>query len=161
MGTKFRLRQTATNYWDKLNSAEPSTKDMVKLNFYWLCAQLGMAYDRRPGLDSGVEMVDKFTKNLEPHSPLIKGFLLAAIWRYREVKKNDIQQQFVKLLSAETLTKISSDGMDILDNFAEGGFQMIEKNIPSKNGWSYFMQKYHSLMRKAPSFNYNILDKKS
>jgi hypothetical protein len=158
MGTKFKLPNIANTYWNKLNdNSSNDSKDSVKLNFYWLCAQLGIVYDKRKELD-GVETTDKFTAKLDPHSSMIRGLILAGIWRYREVKKNDVQDQLIKLLSADNFTKISSDGIDILDNFAAGGFQMIEKNIPSKHGWNYFMMKYHSLMQNAPSFEYSILE---
>ena len=89
---------------------------------------------------------------------MIRGLMLAAIWRYRETKKGEIQDQLIKLLAADNFTKISSDGIDLLDNFAAGGFQIIEDKIPSKHGWNYFMKKYHNLMQKAPSFNYSILE---
>ena len=158
MGNKFKIPVNANSYWNKLNEAsDKEIQDSVRLNFYWLCAQLGIAYDKRKQLD-GTEMVDKFTQKLEPHSSMIRGLMLAAIWRYRETKKGEIQDQLIKLLAADNFTKISSDGIDLLDNFAAGGFQIIEDKIPSKHGWNYFMKKYHNLMQKAPSFNYSILE---
>ena len=158
MGNKFKIPINANSYWNKLNDNSPlDVQDSVRLNFYWLCAQLGIAYDKRKELD-GTEMVDKFTKDLDPHSSMIKGLMLAGVWRYRQTKKNEVQEQLIKLLSADNFTKISNEGIDLLDNFAAGGYLMIEENIPSKNGWSYFMKKYHNLMQKAPVFDYSILD---
>ena len=156
MGTKFKLPKSANTYWNKLNDNSSSNiEDNVKLNFYWLCAQLGIAYDKRVALD-GVELVDKFTTKLDPHSSMVRGLFLAAVWRYRKIKKKDIQDQFTKLLAADNYTKISNDGLELMDNFAGGGFQLIEERISSKNGWNYFMLKYHQLMEKAPTFEYKV-----
>lgn len=158
MGNKFKLPKVASVYLDSLNTSSPlEIRENTKLNFYWLCAQLGIAYDERKN-NEGNDLTDKFTTDLDDHSSMIKGLLLAAIWRYREVKKDDVQESFAKLLSADNNTKISSDGIDILDKFAAGGFNMIEEKIPSKNGWNYFMMKYHTIMQNAPPFEYKIID---
>jgi len=160
MANRFELPIAAAAYHKKLNQsskdemiAEKAGGDMT---FYWLCAQLGMVYNKQVKLPKN-EIVDYFVKSLKPYESLIRGMLLACHFRDLKIKQDGIQDELTKILSSRE-SKLSSEGMDKMDLYAGGGFQIIQdKKIRPDDGWDNFMLWYHKeISKKTNTFSYEI-----
>jgi len=157
----FRFDDNAKAFVNKLKNNPDSANFGTQIEFYWLCAQLGLvAYGKDDALPkappAGTEMTDDWAGETRKNQFLIRAFLM---YRYlcgqgfeviHEDLSDDIETAMDGFLQM-TGTHLTLRGMKELDKFAQKGWDMIHnggKGISRSNSLSLFLVKYVELLSK-------------
>ncbi|MDH5401952.1 MAG: hypothetical protein OEZ01_04890 [Candidatus Heimdallarchaeota archaeon] len=146
---KFIIEVKVREYFDRINKNSTSGKFDSKLEYYWLCALVGLSYNiYNKQLAENTELTDKFTIKLKPFENEIRALLF-----YNYINKNLANQTNESILkhmslffSSDSLTKLSELGMNELNYYASGGFSIIQEKIPISNDLSNFLIEYLKLL---------------
>jgi len=155
----FRFDDNAKTFVNKLKNNPDSANFGTQIEFYWLCAQLGLvAYGKDDSLPkappAGTEMTDDWAGETRKNQFLIRAFVM---YRYlcgkgfeviHEDLADDIETAMDGFLQM-TGTHLTIRGMKELDKFAQKGWDMIHdggKGISRSNSLSLFLCKYVELL---------------
>ena len=155
----FRFDDNAKAFVNKLKNNPDSANFGTQIEFYWLCAQLGLvAYGKDDSLPqappAGTEMTDDWAGETRKNQFLIRAFVM---YRYicgkgfeviHEDLADDIETAMDGFLQM-TGTHLTIRGMKELDKFAQKGCDMIHdggKGISRSNSLSLFLCKYVELL---------------
>ena len=157
----FRFDDNAKAFVKKLKDNPASDNIGTQIEFYWLCAQLGLvAYSKDASLPKGPpagnEMHGGWAGETRKNQFLIRAFVM---YRYlcgkgfediHEDLADDIEAAMDGFLQM-TGTNLTIRGMKELDKFAQKGWDMIHdggKGISRSNSLSLFLCKYVDLLSK-------------
>jgi len=155
----FRFDDNAKAFVNKLKNNPDSANVGTQIEFYWLCAQLGLvAYSKDDSLPqappAGTEMTDDWAGETRKNQFLIRAFVM---YRYLCGKgfedihadmADDIETAMDGFLQM-TGTHLTLRGMKELDKFAQKGWDIIHdggKGISRSNSLSLFLVKYVELL---------------
>jgi hypothetical protein len=155
----FRFDDNAKAFVKKLKNNPESANIGTQIEFYWLCAQLGLVAhyedDSLPQAPpAGTEMTDDWAGETRKNQFLIRAFVM---YRYlcgkgfeevHEDLADDIETAMDGFLQM-TLTKLTPRGMKELDKFAQKGWELIHdggKGISRSNSLSLFLCRYVDLL---------------
>lgn len=147
----FMLTSDATPYLKKLEKT-PTGKIEQKMVFWWLCAQVGILYNKKAEVPrSSSDMTVSFVKALLPHATHIRGLLL---WRdlHRQdvnIENRDALERTIENTLGEGENKLSTKGVKSLNEYASGGFNIIKNKIKSPDNLLNFLIKYNDLLKGA------------
>ena len=153
---RFRFAEDAKHYAKKLGFGRQTNP---VLEFYWLCAQLGLvSYDRDKTLPDppgpGNDLVDNFVGRTRHHQVLIRSFLL---YRYLASNSYDIDEleeeeaeeieQLMDGFLQSTGSHLRNKGMRTLDTFAQKGWDLLKsKSINLIDDMGLFLVQYVKLI---------------
>ena len=87
---RFRLESKARNYFENINKNSNSGKVKTRLEYYWLCALIGMVFDAyNKDLVDDIDLFDKFTAKLKAYEFEIRSLIF-----YKYIQKN-FREQFL------------------------------------------------------------------
>ena len=157
----FRFCDGAKSFVANINKNPGSEKIGPEINFYWLCAQLGLiAYSdddtkpKPPSTGTGNEMIDEFAGETRHHQILIRAFLM---YRYlsgmnfgidelEEDSAEDIEILMDGFLQT-TGSHLKNHGMKELDIFAQKGWDLLEdRGLNHINDLETFLVSYVELL---------------
>ena len=155
----FRFDDNAKAFVNKLKNNPESANFGTQIEFYWLCAQLGLvAHGKDDSLPqappAGTEMTDDWAGETRKNQFLIRAFVM---YRYlcgkgfeviHEDLADDIENAMDGFLQM-TGTHLTLRGMKELDKFAQKGWNLIHdggKGISRSNSLSLFLCKYVDLL---------------
>ena len=117
---------------------------------YYLCLMVGL--DQRTLAAPDDLEKDKFVEGYptehQAHSDLIAGLLVDAELDRRGIAAEDrrsIEALMVELLDPQSPTKLSEDGMKLLNRYAAHGFEVIRESTPPPHAVEDFLLAYHRL----------------
>ena len=151
----FRFDSNGKAFVEKLKNNPESVNIGTQIEFYWLCAQLGLIAHMKDGTlpkapPAGTEMVNDWSGETRKNQFLIRAFTM---YRYlsgrgfdevHEDLADDIETAMDGFLQM-TLTKLTPRGMKELDKFAQKGWDLIHnagKGISRSNSLAIFLVKY-------------------
>ena len=150
----FRLREDAELWFSALDGKEPTKH---KFDLYYFCAIAGLASGRvsdtsKVGAASR-EIVDDFIQDYRPAQRLLIGLLVVAEARRGGIALNEktaVRQVFSRLVTPESKTQLTDDGMRCLNAYASGGYEFLSESRDTKpTSPEEFMRDFVELISSA------------
>lgn len=149
---QMMLGPNARLYFNELEKNSNSGKFKILLQKYWLCAYVGMIADKKASREDNDKWVmDYFPEPLKSNQHLIRAsafFRYADRLGYTSDDEEDLLKGMKVFFNDENRTKLGNDGLDTLDEYAAGGFEIINKRIPEPNDLSTFLVDYVNLIEE-------------
>lgn len=150
----FRLRSDAEKWFSNVFG-----KDPIKQVFdvYYFCLMIGLTRGRsRDPIAHSLptkDMVDYFIEDYKPAQGLLTGLLVVAELRKRGInmdEKSSVRGVFKDLVSTQTPSGLTADGMRLMNAYASGGYEFLAENRSAKpNSPEEFLRDYVGLMDEA------------
>ena len=128
----FRLREDAERWFSQLDGKEPTK---TKFDLYYFCLMAGLANGRSSDASSsGVtarEIVDDFIHDYRPAQRLLIGLLVVAEARKGGIdleEKAAVREVFGRLVTPESKTHLTDEGMRCLNAYASGGYEFLSES---------------------------------
>ena len=122
----FKLRSDAEKWFSEVDGKEPAR---TKFDLYYFCLMAGLASRRSSDPTSlGIsarEIVDDFIQDYRPAQRLLIGLLVVAEVRKGGIdlkEKADVRKEFKRLVTPDTKTGLTDEGMRCLNAYASGGY---------------------------------------
>ena len=139
-------------YFKELEKNSSSGKFKILLQKYWLCAYVGMLADEKASREENDKWVTpNFPEPLKSNQHLIRAsafFRYADRLGYTSDDEDDLLQGMKDFFDDENRSKLGDEGLDTLDEYAAGGFEIIKKRIPEPNDLSTFLVDYVNLIEE-------------
>lgn len=160
----FRFCDAAKAYVKEINSNQGTGKIGEQINFYWLCAQLGMvAFDDDNSMPTppatGTEMTDEFVGKTRNHQVLMRSYLM---YRYLcnlsfgiddldDDNAESVEKSMDSFLQT-TGAHLKNRGIKEMDTFAQKGWDILEsEGISYIKDLETFLVQYVELLEKYAS----------
>jgi len=127
----FVISNDARRYYTKLNESKHG-KFRTMFDFYYLCLIAGMINNKR-STAKGSEFIDQFTKDFIPRREEIIGLLISTEIERNNIDLNNrsrIERLMLALVQPDSASRLSSDGENLMNQYAENGFYKILEEIP-------------------------------
>ena len=154
----FRMREDCKT-WFKNITKTGSGKPGLTLDFdaYFICMLLGLATGRRSSpTDHGKKMsdlIERFPEAYRSQQRLVAGLLIWAELARRGIdikEKQGVQDVVVELLSSQNFTGLSNEGINLLDKYASGGFDVLTDKYEQKpDRFEQFIREFASEFQNA------------
>ena len=150
----FRLREDAERWFSRLDGKEPTK---TKFDLYYFCLMAGLASGRtsdvsRDGISSR-EIVDDFIQDYRPAQRLLIGLLVVAEVRNHGIdlsEKQAVRAEFNRLVTTESKTQLTDEGMRCLNAYASGGYEFLsESRDTAPETPEEFLRDFIGLMESA------------
>jgi len=133
----FKLHKGADKWCSKLKigsgSKDSSDAIKTKLDFFYLCFLLGVSKGQQlyPSVGQTVDIIDHWTKEFVDYRDLMIGVLLFGSLDSQKIKitkdnKALIQSELNKLIDGNSVVRMSSDGMGLINAYAYAGFEIMQ-----------------------------------
>lgn len=151
---QFLFSSEAREYFDRIEASSTTGTFKIKLQQYWLCCQIGIKYDKKGKVPAptGAWLVDTFASPLAEHADFIRSI---AFWRYADAlgvdpeDRDDMVPQLKAFFDEHKKTKLGDAGMQLMDQYAAGGFEILQERIPNPTDLSSFLIDYVELLLGA------------
>lgn len=147
----FRLHKQAPSFFRNLLPGGGSgLRFDTQFDAYFHCLMCGLDR-RRLGADAevGEEFVRDYVQSYQPHAELIAGLLVDAELFRINIKLDDVkgvERKMVELLEPASATRLSSEGLALLNRYAAGGFNVVSDAFAmAPQGLEDFLVTYHRL----------------
>lgn len=159
----FRFSHDARKFFDRIGvrasnqrGKSSSGEFQTRLDAYWLCCQLGIVKwvetDGNIGFmkaeNNEPELVQRFAGGIKAHKELISGvgFYLHCAGKGLDTNKEMVLSEMDNFFS-EIPGELGGAGYDMLNGFANGGFEIIYENLGDHtNELSEFLSAYVELL---------------
>jgi hypothetical protein len=155
----FRFCNPAKDFVSKLKNNPESAKFGTQIEFYWLCAQLGLIVHEKDKIlpkapPAGTEMTSDWAGETRQNQFLIRAFVMYRYLcdlGYQKVHSDsagpieNAMDQFLQM----TGTHLTIRGMKEMDRYAQKGWDLIHdggKGISRTNTMSLFLCRYVDLV---------------
>ena len=132
----FRLREDAERWFSDLDGKEPTRH---KFDLYYFCVIAGLASGRLGDASSAGaksrEIVDDFIQDYRKAQRLLIGLLVVAEARRGGIdlsEKPAVRQVFSRLVTPESKTQLTDEGMRCLNAYASGGYDFLAESRDTK-----------------------------
>jgi len=145
----FTRSSKAKTYYEKLIMTSRTGKFDTYFDFYYICAMVGfsegsIATDR--DVKKNKEFARDFPKMNKSQKYKLIGALVAAELKRQAINVNDrtsVRAEMITIIDENAQTKLSQEGLNLLDKYAEGGFQYIFNTIGVVDEMDVFMNRYY------------------
>jgi len=157
----FQFSSDAKSFYNSIKNNSATGTFEVQLNFYMLCANLGLAaYDKDKTLPDppkvGNEATNDFTGYTRNSQILNRSFLMYQYlnslgYTKKELNEDGAEQieRSMDVFLQSSGSKLSNKGMKLLDTFAQKGWDLIkEANYHHINDFALFLCRYIDLLSK-------------
>jgi len=116
---------------------------------YYLCLMVGLENRKLSSEEpSGEEFIDKFIDDYYEQRYEILGSLITAEIERKGIpwgEKERIRKEMLTLLDSSTSHNLTETGQEMMNRYAQGGFQILRENIPGviDYGLDKFLTKYY------------------
>lgn len=148
----FRLREDAERWFRELDGKEPAK---TKFDLYYFCLMAGLASGRTsdPSVFGAREIIDEFIQDYQPAQRLLIGLLVAAEVRRGGIdlsEKAAVRAVFRRLVTPESKTQLTDEGMRCMNAYASGGYDLIaERRDSTPNSPEEFIRDFVGLITDA------------
>lgn len=148
---QFLFGSEARDYFDRLEKSSATGDFKIKLQQYWLCCQIGIKFDKKGKVpeSKGAWLVDNIAPPLAEHADFIRSVVF---WRYADAlgvnpeDREDMVPQLKAFFDEHKKTKLGDAGMNLMDAYAAGGFEILQERIPNPTDLSSFLIDYVALL---------------
>ena len=145
----FARSQEAKTYYEKLVKKSRTGKFDTYFDFYYLCAMVGFS-EAIIASDADVKGKKEFVRDFptanKPHKYTLICALVGAELKRQGIDMKDrssVRAEMTTLIDENAQTKLSREGLNLLDRYAEGGFQKIFNTIGVVDELDVFMGRYY------------------
>jgi hypothetical protein len=149
----FRLSKEARSYYSNINKNSIINKLDTDWDKYYLSAMAGIkARSRVPDKKeppAEQEFVDYVIQSYEDQKYEIYGALIVAEIEREGIpwgQKEEIKQLMLTLLDSNTNTRLSDEGIHVLNCYAEKGYQLIRSEIMPPPNLDTFLEQYYKFL---------------
>lgn len=150
----FRLREDARRWFSELERKTPTN---TMFDLYYYCLMVGLASGRSSDLStlevSAPEIVGDFIQEYKPAQRLLIGLLVVAEVRKRGIdlaEKAAVREIFRDLVTPDTSTKLTDEGMRCFNAYASGGYEFLTELRDEKPASpEQFLRDFVGLMEVA------------
>jgi len=146
----FYLRTDTEKWFTHIKDQQPLE---TKFDLYYFCLMLGLAAGRKssPSERSGTtEFQKNFVKTYIPVQKLIIGLLINTELKRRGIdptEKDQVYNLLTSLVDPEVQTKLTESGINKLNEYASGGYDILTEELPSKPySVEEFLRSYRVLL---------------
>lgn len=149
----FRLSKEARSYYGNINQVSTINKLDTDWDKYYLSAMAGIKArsrvpdDEEPPAEQ--EFVDYVIQSYEDQKYEIYGSLIVAEIEREGIpwgQKEEIKQLMLTLLDSNTNTRLSEEGIHVLNCYAEKGSRLIRSEIMPPPQLDEFLERYYELL---------------
>lgn len=149
MKKEFLFGTRERDYFTNLNKNSTTGKIETRMEQFWLCALVGLVYNRKANPGNGPQMVDEFVEKLSKYENLLRAFVF---FRYGEenvykMGSSEIMNLMSRFFDETTNAKLSKRGYYEFSRFAAGGFEKVQENIGASYDKASFLIKYAKLLK--------------
>ncbi|ATY84475.1 hypothetical protein CVV65_05485 [Kyrpidia spormannii] len=144
---RFKEPKGAEAYFSRLKLISSTPK----FDKYYMCLLLGLQ-ERILGDESDVEsgyFVDSYPGPYATQADIIAALLIEAELDRQGLMLSDVQgveRLMRRILSPYSSTRLSVDGIDLLNRYAAGGFSLLRQDIPPTNDVATFFKLYCKML---------------
>ena len=152
MARNFYIPSAALKYFKRLNAHSKSGKIGRNMEFWWLCAQVGLLKnDSSRKVEDANDMVAHLDL-LNPSQSRIRGVLLMEYINAVKIGSSPpprdlVEEVMQSLFTDETASSLTEEGQKTLDKYAASGFELIEEEIGAQDELKNFIRLYHQLVQ--------------
>lgn len=129
----FRLPNKCRSYFANIVDRADEAKLDTLFDEYYLCALVGLAQGKFNGNpDLGGEFMDYYPSDYAESGDYIAGLLICAEAKRRSVpidNANSLERLMTELLSAHSRTRLSENGENCLNKYADRGIEIIRERM--------------------------------
>lgn len=144
----FYLSDSSKQMYSKINENTP----IMMWEYYYLCSMVGMTYCRSIPKDSSKEKRTEFVKSIPSEYADKKMGLIAALVTAElsssglQYSRDNIKDSFRKMSSDG---EMSAEAMQLMDDYAQGGFELLTEEGPLAYDKIDFISKCWDLIKKC------------
>ncbi len=145
----FRMHKRAAA-WTK--GLKPSSSQPIKtmLDFYYLFLLVGLAKNRREPFE-GKEFMKEWASDLREYKDMYVGLLLVMDFHNSGFEVNKETKEIVKNRLSEAIdsgssTHLTNNAMELMNEYAYGGYLVIEEKIGKQSSQVHFLNWYANEM---------------
>ncbi len=140
----FQLRKDARRWFKDLEKHYPTLFDL-----YYLCLMAGFA-ERRRNIEISSDAVDSLVEYF-PGDFRSRGRLLVGLLIHTELsrmginldERNDVYRRVVELVEPNSPSRLSNEGVKLMNQYAHGGFDILCENFSDRpTSIETFLRKY-------------------
>lgn len=153
----FRLANTAKQWFRHLKG-KPGTD--IDFDFFYFCFIAGIATGKKDPLPNAetTEIIQHFPKDYLAQRNLIIALFLKAELKDMGIdleERKALNKQLSVLLDPNNVTKLSDEGLKLLNHYSHGGFLKIQERFPDepRNLDAFLISYYEFLEPYLESFN--------
>ena len=150
----FRLPVDADNYFGQIwNNKSTNINFRYKFDYYYLCLIIGLNSRKISSADKvdAKDLVDNYPGDYIKLADVIAGLLIDAEIERLAIDPNDrdsIESLILELIDHQSVTRLSSNGMDQLNLYAARGLDIINEKIARTKQLEVFLAHYHNLLNE-------------
>lgn len=157
----FVLHEAARGYFgyidqrmfSRTRSSDAARGSLILFDAYYAGLMLGLTY-RKTGtpemLDRAGIFIQNYPNEYEPYREYIAGLLVDAevtALHSEDYSEQQLEKSIAKLLQVASPTRLSPEGMHILNLYAAGGFELLRSKMGAKpSDPSNFLIRYQALL---------------
>jgi len=150
----FQLPRESRDYFKLLvKRSDGGARFDTLFDQYYFCLMIGLS-KKELSAESDVEsdkFVDGYPSDYQSHADVIAGLLINAELFRKGIEKNDrssIEKEMLRLLDQNSPTRLSEEGIRLLNLYAGTGFRVIREAITPPQNLEEFLVLYHRLWPK-------------
>jgi len=155
----FQLPKESRDYFKHvLKRSDGGARFDTLFDQYYFCLMIGL--DRKAlASEDDLEpdrFIERYPGDYQPQADIIAGLLINAELARKGIEKDDrasIEQEMLRILDSQSPSRLSDDGMKLLNLYAAYGFKAIREEITPPQSLEEFLVWYERLW--APS-NVNV-----
>lgn len=158
--TGFVLPEGAREFFDygaqklfaKFSRSAGEQRDMIMFDAYWASLVVGLLARKQGEAESikGDRFLAGYPDDYEPHAEYIAGLLVEAelaTLHTENYTERQLERAISRLLKVSSPTRLSPDGLKLLNLYAAGGFKILADRMrPRPTDAASFMQRYASIL---------------
>ncbi len=144
----FFFPRTARTYFKAItDGANELGTRFIMFDPFYCCLMLGLD-QRKLGNPDDVEadaFINSYPDHYKPQADIIAGLLIDAELERKEIGVQDrasIEKLMVNLLDQTSATRLSTEGLRLLSQYAAGGFELIQERMVPPGSSSEFVVAY-------------------
>lgn len=152
----FKMVKEAERYYKMVDERrDGGAKYKFKFDFYYLCLMAGLNFrtrgdsQQKEELQKAEPFVNYYIELYRDKADLIAGLLIDAEMDRKGIEpedKNGIQKLMLTLIDHMSNTKLSTAGIELLNLYSVGGFNLLKDAIPATSELEVFLVRYHQFM---------------
>lgn len=151
----FYLREDTESWFNNIKDQRPIE---TKFDLFYFCLMLGIAAGRKSSPNARsktTEFQKNFVKSYIPVQKLIIGLLINAELKRLGIdstEKDQVYNLLTNLVDPENQTKLTEAGINKLNEYASGGYDVLSEELSSKPySVEEFLRTYTKLLREKAS----------
>jgi hypothetical protein len=149
----FRIREDALTWLADVQRTLPNCEIW---DLYYFCVMAGLSSGRSEDLSATArsrEMVDYFVNNYKPAESFLVGMLIVAELKRGRIdlsEEGEVRSVFRNLVDGEGNNPFTTEGMNRLNAYANGGYEYLAESIEQKpQSAEEFLRIYAGLVDEA------------